>query len=226
MKKNILLISIFSMFLIVFNLLFFLLGDNSIRNLSLWISYGFIHFSYIIFLLSIFINRKGDGDNAYDAPTIYVTWKYFIVELFVGLIFIWINLEGIGWALTIQLLIAAVSIVMWLIHLMANEHTADSIQIQKKEILFIKESSERLKLLSYKTQDRELTRRIEKCYDIVNSSPIHSSINVNHLEKNISNSISELADAIDDKNLELAGRLIEQITCLVQERNLKLKMNI
>ena len=177
-------------------------------------------------MLSIFINRKEDGDNAYDAPTIYVTWKYFIVELFVGLIFIWINLEGIGLALTIQLLIAAVSIVMWLIHLMANEHTADSIQIQKKEILFIKESSERLKLLSYKTQDRELTRRIEKCYDIVNSSPIHSSINVNHLEKNISNSISELADAIDDKNLELAGRLIEQITCLVQERNLKLKMNI
>ena len=115
---------------------------------------------------------------------------------------------------------------MWLIHLMANEHTADSIQIQKKEILFIKESSERLKLLSYKTQDRELTRRIEKCYDIVNSSPIHSSINVNHLEKNISNSISELADAIDDKNLELAGRLVEQIICLVQERNLKLKMNI
>ena len=129
-------------------------------------------------------------------------------------------------ALTIQILIAAVSIVMWLIHLMANEHTADSIQTQKKEILFIKESSERLKSLSYKTHDKELARRIEKCYDIVNSSPTHTSLNVNHLEKNISNSIAELADAIDDKNLELAGRLVEQIICLVQERNLKLKMSI
>ena len=85
---------------------------------------------------------------------------------------------------------------------------------------------EKLKLLSYKTIDNELAKKIVRCYDIVNSSPMHTSLNVNHLEKNISDSIAELTDAIDDKNLELAGRLVDQIICLVQERNLKLKMNI
>lgn len=49
-RVNILWLLLDSLFLIAFNVLFFMFVDY--RTDSVWVSYGFIHFSYILMLLT------------------------------------------------------------------------------------------------------------------------------------------------------------------------------
>lgn len=216
-------LSLFSLFLIVFNFLFFLLGDDSVRNASLWISYGFIHFSYVIFVLSIFMTKKSSGENAYGAPTVYITWKYFVIEFFVGLLFIWINFDGIWLALSTQILLAACAITMWMIHLLANEYTGNSLRVQQHEISYIREYSGRLKFLIPLISDVRVAKEVEKCYELLNASPTHTNLQVSAIEKDIANRISQLEEAVEEKNFVEVSEISKQINRCILERNLKLK---
>lgn len=223
MKKNFLLFTILSIFLIIFNLLFFLFGDIANNHNSSWISYGFIHFSYMIFVLSIFTNKKSSGRNGYEASTVFITWKYFVMELIVGVVFIFLNLEGIAIALCSQLIIAAIFIILWLSNLLANEHTADSMAKQEQEISYIKNCSYKLRLLSQNSSDLSTRKIIDKCYDAVSSSPSKSNINVYDIEINIMNIISELENAVFTDNKESIKTISTKILKMVAERNIKLK---
>lgn len=223
MKKNFLLFTTLSIFLIIFNLLFFLFGDIASHNDSLWISYGFIHFSYLIFVISIFTNKKGSGRNGYDASTVFITWKYFVIELIVGTVFIFLNLEGIAIALASQSVLAAIFLILWLSNLLANEHTADSMARQEQEISYIKDCSHKLRLLSQNSSDVSTRKLIDKCYDAVSSSPSKSNRNVYDIERNILITISELENAVFTDNKESIKTLSAQIIRMVTERNIKLK---
>lgn len=223
MKKNFLLFTILSLFLIIFNLLFFLFGNIENNHNSSWISYGFIHFSYMIFVLSIFTNKKSSGRNGYEASTVFITWKYFVIELIVGVVFIFLNLEGIAIALCSQLIIAAIFIILWLSNLLANEHTADSMAKQEQEISYIKNCSYKLRLLSQNSFDLSTRKIIDKCYDAVSSSPSKSNINVYDIEVNILNTISELENAVFTDNKESIKTISTKILKMVAERNIKLK---
>lgn len=226
MSNNRLLYILLSIFLVVFNVLFFTLGDNECRNASLWISYGFIHFAYLLFVLSIFTIKKSPGQNAYDAPTAYVTWKYFTIEFFVGLLFIWFNFEGYALALTVQLIIAGVSIAIWITHLMANVHTAESMIRQKHELFYLRDCASRLKgVMQEVTSNRQLYRKIEQCYEEISSSPTHSNASVSVIERNISDTIKDLEDAIYSGNTQYIDELTSQIMRSIRERNRTLKIN-
>ena len=223
MKKNILLFAILSIFLIIFNLLFFLFVNIENYHNSLWISYGFIHFSYLIFVLSIFINKKGSGSNGYSASTIFITWKYFVLELIVGSAFVFLNLESITIALSSQAILAAIFIILWLSNLLANEHTADSMTRQEQEIAYIRDCSYKLRLLSQNSSDLSTRKIIDKCYDAVSSSPTKSNRNVYDIEINILNTISEFENAVLTDNKESIKMLSTKILKMVTERNIKLK---
>lgn len=223
MKKNFLLFTILSIFLIIFNLLFFLFGDIANNHNSLWISYGFIHFSYLIFVLSIFTNKKGSGKNGYEASTVFITWKYFVIELIVGCVFIFLNLEGIAIALSSQSILAAIFVILWLSNLLANEHTADSMARQDQEISYIKDCSYKLRLLSQNSADLSTRKIIDKCYDAVSSSPSKSNRNVYDIEIKILNTISELENAVAADNKESIKTISANLLKIVTERNIKLK---
>ena len=61
-RVNILWFSLNSLFLIVFNVMFFMLCDVGNANIFVWISYGFNHFVYGALLLAPFLVRKGSID--------------------------------------------------------------------------------------------------------------------------------------------------------------------
>ena len=177
----------------------------------------------MIFVLSIFTNKKSSGRNGYNASTIFITWKYFVIELIVGVVFIFLNLEGIAIALCSQLIIAAIFIILWLSNLLANEHTADSMAKQEQEISYIKNCSYKLRLLSQNSFDLSTRKIIDKCYDAVSSSPSKSNINVYDIEVNILNTISELENAVFTDNKESIKTISTKILKMVAERNIKLK---
>lgn len=56
-KKSLLYILLDLIFLAVFNTVFFVVGGTE-HPASVWIAYGFIHFSYIMVLVTPFLVRK------------------------------------------------------------------------------------------------------------------------------------------------------------------------
>ena len=73
-----------SIFLIVFNLYFFLLKGIE-QPASVWISYASIHLAYLMLLITPSFVRKGSVSADYGRPLFVITTSYFLA-LIVGVV--------------------------------------------------------------------------------------------------------------------------------------------
>ena len=224
-RVNILWLLLNSLFLIVFNFLFFMLSDYENCNNSVWISYGFIHFSYILLLLTPFFARRGKVEYIYRRPPFFVTTTYFLIQLGVGITFILIAPETVKVALIVQVILAGLFLTWLLAHLIANEHTADSAERREPELQFIKESSAKLYSILQKITDRATAKKVERVYDLLHSSPARSNADVRSLEQQVINEIDQLENAVASNNTEQIVSVSDKIYRLAEERNRQLKIS-
>lgn len=131
-RVNMLWLLLESLFVIVFNLIFFALVDGSDLKTSVWISYGFIHFAYLLLILTPLFIRKGKDTHLYRRPLYLITTSYFLVEFVAGIILILISPETIKTTIIIQTILVAIFLSSLLVVMIANEHTADSMK-QREE---------------------------------------------------------------------------------------------
>ena len=209
-------------FLIIFNTIFFVAGGNE-HPASVWISYAFIHFSYIMILATPLLIRKSSASAIFGFSLYSISSVYFFLEFVVGLVFIFIGSESYKTALLTQIIIAGIYAILLLANMIANEHTADNIERHEEEIIFIKESSSRVKLLLGKLSDKKLNKELEKLYDLLHSSPAKSINSVKNIEIDVTNRICELESLIRIKDNTNAIDVCEDIIALIEERNSILK---
>jgi type II secretory pathway pseudopilin PulG len=223
-KKVVLGILLDLVFLVVFNVVFFVVGGTDHR-ISVWMSYGFIHFAYIMVLLTPFLTRKGSSASSLFGMTIAsVSTTYFAIEFVVGIFFILINLESIKAPLVVQIIIAGVYLVILLINMMANETTADNLQKQQDEIAFIKNASSRVKGLLDKFSDKKANKAIEQVYDLIHSSPTKSCVAAQAYETDVMNKIAQLEDYVSTGDKDNAVKIAAEIVSLMEERNRKVRL--
>ena len=74
-----------SIFLIFFNLLFFILCGTE-NNSSTWISYGFIHVAYLLLLITPLFNKENKGKAILSMTLFTISLFYFFIELMVGIL--------------------------------------------------------------------------------------------------------------------------------------------
>lgn len=222
-KKSILYILLDLVFLAVFNTVFFVIGGTE-RPASVWISYGFIHFSYLMILATPFLIRKSSSAAVFGFSLYSVSAVYFFVEFTVGLVFIFIGSESYKASLVVQVIISGIYAVMLISNLIANEYTADSVEQHKDEVAYIKNAASRVKILMGKASDKKANKEIERAYDLLHSSPSRSGSTVKLLEEEIKNKITDLEDAVAANEtaaiITIAGEIVEK----TEERNKKLKM--
>ena len=128
MKRQILWILLDAIFLIAFNVCFFVLvggaKDSGIEGIppSVWVSYGFIHFSYLLLLCTPLMVRRGNKAVADYARPLYVgTWIYFLVALVVNLAFILVSLNSTLIQLMEELRLSPKSgLLAWLVNSLVN----------------------------------------------------------------------------------------------------------
>lgn len=217
-KKSILYILLDLVFLIVFNTVFFVVGGNE-HPISVWISYGFIHFSYLMVLITPFLIRKSSSATIFGFSLYSISAIYFFVEFLIGLIFILIGSDSYKAALVVQVIVAGMYAIMLIANLIANECTADKVQKQEEEIAYIKTAAAKIKLLVGKSTDKKANKEIEKAYDLLHSSPSKSNTSVKTLESDILNKITELKNAVDNNNKDATMSLCKEIIHLTEERN-------
>lgn len=222
MKKNILWILLDLVFLIIFNTIFFVAGGNE-HPASVWISYAFIHFSYIMILATPLLIRKSSNSAIFGFSLYSISSVYFFLEFVVGLVFIFIGSESYKSALLTQIIIAGIYAILLLANMIANEQTADNIERHEEEIIFIKESSSRVKLLLGKLSDKKVNKELEKLYDLLHSSPAKSINSVKNIEIDVSNRIGELEGLIRAEDTANSIDICKNIISLVEERNSILK---
>ncbi len=217
-KKSILYIILNLIFLAVFNVVFFVVGGAK-HPASVWISYGFIHFAYIMMTLTPFLIRKSSSAAVFGFSLNSISSAYFFVELIVGLIFIYVGSDSYKASFVIQIIIAGIYAVLLISNMIANEHTAENVERREAEVAYIKTASSRVKLLLDKTNDKKANKEIEKAYDFLHSSPTRSVSTVKALEAEILDKVSDLERAVNVNSIEKIFVFTGEIIALTEERN-------
>jgi hypothetical protein len=222
MKKTVLWIILDLIFLVIFNALFFVIGGTE-HNVSVWMSYGFIHFAYFMLILTPFLIRKGKSAAVFGFSLYSISAVYFFVQFITGIIFILIASEGYNVALLVQLCIAGLYGIMLISNMIANERTADDEEARHYQIAYVKDASAKLKGMLESVSDRETKKKVERVYDALYSSPVKSHPNLVQMENRIFQSINELEDEISAGNKENIISMANSLLSAVNERNMRLK---
>ncbi|MGB4830762.1 MAG: hypothetical protein WBP31_05490 [Chitinophagales bacterium] len=223
MKKRNLWYILDSIFLIAFNSCFFLLKGSK-HPLPIWISYGFIHLAYLALLLTPYFIRKGSASADYGRPLFVITYAFFYISYYTGVINFFVYPSDYTIPLVAHIIITVVFLFFFISNLLANEYTADSIEIREIELKYIKETSSKIKSILNKVSDKLLSNKIESIYDVIHGSPSKSSISVRKIEKEIIELVQNLETAVLKNDKEYILSLSNRILHLAEERNRLLKL--
>jgi hypothetical protein len=246
-RSNILWALLNSLFLVVFNFLFFRYVNIANAGGAVWVSYGFIHFAYALLLLTPYLVREGKADYIYRRPLYGIPATYFIFQVILGLGLILNvhvreviaarlseNVESLSFAMGFiptstsfavvsQVILAGIFVALLLINLLANEHTAERVAVREEELKYVKISSSQVKGILQQITDKQVAKKVEKLYDVIHASPVKSCQSVRPLEEEIINDINHLDDAASQNDLQQVEQLATKLTRLAQERNRKLR---
>lgn len=210
-------------FLVVFNVVFFVIGGTE-HPASVWISYGFIHFAYLMLLVTPKLIRKSSSSAVFGFSLYSISSTYFFIALIAGVIFIIAKPESYKMSLVVQVIIAGVYAIMLISHMTANEHTADSIERHEMELQYVKECSARLKSIMNRVEDKKTKKQIEKVYDLIHGSQVKSNNSARDYELTVMDMIEVLEQNISRNDLIAASTTIEKIIRNADERNRRVRL--
>jgi len=221
-RVNVLWVILDLVFLVIFNVLFFLLSGFQ-HIASVWISYAFIHFAYLMLLLTPKLIRAGKSYAVFGFSVYSISSVYFILEFITGIILILITPESCIVSFIIQLCIAGLYGIILVAHLIANEGTATAEEKRQPQISFIKDNSAKIKVLLDNIKDKETKKNMERLYDAFYSSPAKSHPNMMEIEDRILASVNELERAVSNGDKESTMSMANSLLSLINERNNLLK---
>ena len=225
MKKSKVLGSLIHLIVLaLFNALYFGIGGVD-HPASAWISYGFIHFSYVMMIITPYITQKGKDRATYAASMYTITSAYFAIELIVGAIIIIVAPEGHKFSLFSQLIMAAIYLIILFGNMIADEHTAKYVEKHEAELIYVKESCSMLKAIMSDISDKQLYRKVEKAYDLIQSSPVKSATNVLSIESQVISEIDNLGLAVRNDDATAISASADKIVRLANERNHLLRLS-
>lgn len=221
-KRNVLWLILDLAFLVIFNAIFFILGGIT-HSAAVWISYGFIHFSYIMLLITPRLIRKSSSSAVFGFSINLISSVYFIVTFVVGIFFVFYQTESYKACLITHSIISGLYASALVSNLLANESTADSIERHEAELRYVKVSASRLKNLTSEIKDKALLKQVEKAYDLIHSSQSKSNQVVRSLELEVFELIDLLESNILSSRIDTANSTVIKIMKVAQERNQQLR---
>lgn len=222
-KKNVLWLLLDLVFLVIFNVVFFVLGGTE-HPASVWISYGFIHFSYIMLMITSKLIRKSSSSAVFGFSLYSISSAYFLIAFIVGVIFVFVRSESYKVSLVSQVIIAGLYLIMLISHMIANEHTADSIERHEMELQYVKESSAKIKGIMGSVEDRKLKKQIEKVYDLIHGSQTKSNNAARDYELTVMDLLEVLEQNIKRNDLVAASTTLDKIIKNAEERNRRVRL--
>ena len=213
-RKSVLWTLLDLVFLIAFNLIFFIVSGLT-HTISVWISYTFIHISYVMLLLTpLFTHNKFILGMSISA----ISYIYFMIDLTCGIMFIIFLSDKLIIPLIVNIVLLALYLLLLISVVLTNERTNTNLQIHEAEMKYIDKASSGLENLSIMIDDKNLLKKVNKAYDIISASPVHSDESVKSIENEVLTIIDEMNEMfLTDKNNTY--NLIDKIIYLANKRN-------
>lgn len=193
-----------SLFLIVFNICFFLATANEEwfsdgRTNVIWLNYGCVHFAYLSLLLSpLFIHKNVAADVV--PSTVAVVFRFVWIELFVSCVLIAVQLP-LAYNMVIQTILIAAYITRFCILFLVNQNTSEHIARHEQELEYVKTAEAQLRFFLSSISDKQTVRHVEQLYDYIRTSPLRSCSQVQAIEQQILAKVSVLTATDDAKQI-------------------------
>ena len=224
MKKRVLIIILLSLFLVVFNVFFFLLKGYEGAHAPRWISYGAIHLAYFLMVFSPLIVRGMKSDKVFGFPLATVAMGYFCLEFVVGLIFILFNPEPWIAAFLIQFIIFVIFAALALIVLIAGASAEEDEKAKVAPGVFVNKAGELLADAIKRAPEGEARDAVNAAAFALSSTSPYSRDDILPIETQIINRIKDLRVAAEKKDkdgiIAIAGDvrgMIEQRTAMLAQ---------
>lgn len=211
-------------FLVAFNLIFFIVGGFD-HPASVWIAYGVIHFSFIFFAITPLFVSSRKNSLSLGATLSALSLAHFAIEFIVSLIIIFIAPDEYKAIVVIYVVLFAIFFIAFFSMLAVNKDTERAEKRQRREVIYIKDCASRIKLLIGKIDDAELNKQMEKAYDALHASPTRSDPSVSVIEMTIQQRISELETAVRESRPQDAIKIATDILYLTENRTRMLQMS-
>ncbi len=204
--------------LVLFNGLFFYLGGTEHSEVE-WISYAFIHASYLCILLTPLFCKSGKGLEVLTYSLYLRALFYFFIELVVGIIFMVLAPESSTGPLIIQSILLAIFLILQIMSVLANESTTQAVQKQREESDYIQTMAQRIRASMRSITDMNIKKQVERCYDAVNNSSLQSYPEAKDAELSLRNAVEMLCSAIESNDFQDIDKKTKEVLYAVQDRN-------
>ncbi len=221
MKNKVLFAIMCSMFILIFNISFFLLKSNTVYAAT-WISYSFIHVAYIGVVITQFLESKNE-EVVLSLSSHLLSVIFFTVEFVVGLIFIIVNPIGFKAALIIQLIIFGMYVISLIMNLISNSKIERDLEKSKNNRDYIKGTIAVLNSIKASVIDDHVSSLINKLYDIVHGSQLKSNSEAVVIENEIKNRVMIFEKQLTKISVEAQILELEELIDLANKRNIIVK---
>ena len=147
-----------------------------------------------------------------------ISYIYFMIDLTCGIMFIIFLSDKLIIPLIVNIVLLALYLLLLISVVLTNERTNTNLQIHEAEMKYIDKASSGLENLSIMIDDKNLLKKVNKAYDIISASPVHSDESVKSIENEVLTIIDEMNEMfLTDKNNTY--NLIDKIIYLANKRN-------
>ena len=217
MQKSLLWALLDLVFLVIFNIVFFVVG-GIFHPVSVWIAYVFINLAYVALLVTPIFVRRSSSASVFGFSLYTVSALYFIVELVVGLIIIFVKPETAVASFVVQLILFGVYAILFLSNVLANEHTADNAERHESEVKSIKSIAAQVKNLIGKVDDPDTNKEIERVYDLLHTSPSKAVPESYKTETEIGSLVQSLEMAVWKKDIKEIKSICQILSSIIDKR--------
>lgn len=219
-KKKLITILLESIFLIAFNVLFFM-NTGFEHSTGTWICYGFLHFSYLMMIFTPFIESK---EYISKTTSYTISSLYFVCEIVFAFIYLIFNrIAGTKFVISVQVILTAIYFIVLFTNLITNETTKNKENQHNIENDFIKIISAKAKYIESIISSSKEKNRMNNLYYTIHSSPIKSSNDVILYEEKIVDLLNALENAAEQNDETMISEKITEIERLINKRNFILK---
>ena len=224
MKIKVLAIAWQSIFIVLFNLFFFLLIEK--LSATRWVCFGAIHLSYLVFLMAANSIPKQKSGVAHGYPKIVGAVAYFLTVMFLGVLFIIINTDSTLVPTLAMSLVTAVFLIYHTSLMFAEENSIDNDNKDTQNLYFTRNMSSHLRAAMEAAPSSIIKKEVEKAYDAIHNAQGFSS----PLTKDIEERIQEMVGILDgmvrnNESLHIIQEFTSNLIREIKRRDESLKMS-
>lgn len=211
--------------LAIFNVSFFTI-TKAACSFSMWISYAFIHFSFLMFFLSPLFTRKSNNSQHVAIESIaLITAIYFIATLGIGIFFLF-NPLIVVFQYSVETTVTGIYLIILIITISINNKIASDENTVSTEKMFLNNIYVKTEFLKIKITDFDLRNELENLQEESKYSPTKSSITVKEIENQIITLLDQITLNMEKQNKEEILSKITNCRDLLKKRNMFLKKNM